>query len=103
MSLGVTLREQGDPAGARRLEEHVVEVIRRLYGSEDRVTLAGMQQLATALRLLGWGGSPVARGGISEDVPGGLRVRRSEHGHRYGDLALSSRDGSRSSPPSRLP
>jgi len=49
-NLAVTLWNQGDPSGARTLEDQVLGVRRRLLGDEHPDTLASMNNLAAILR-----------------------------------------------------
>ena len=49
-NLAETLRAQGDLAGARSLEEQVLDVSRRIFGEEHPGTLTSMSNLAETLR-----------------------------------------------------
>jgi hypothetical protein len=52
-SLAQTLYTQGDLVGARRLEEQVLEMSRRLLGEEHPATLLAMNNLAGTLKAQG--------------------------------------------------
>ena len=48
-NLAATLRDQGDLPGARRLQEAVLEAMKRLLGDEHPGTLTSMSNLAITL------------------------------------------------------
>jgi hypothetical protein len=52
-NLAETLFSQGDLAGARKLEEETLDILRRVLGPEHPTTLTSMNNLAETLRAQG--------------------------------------------------
>jgi len=82
-NLALTLQAQGDLAGARKLEEQVLEIRRRILGDEHPDTLTSMNNLAMTLKAQG---DLAGAREIQEQV---LEIRRRILGDEHPDTLAS--------------
>ncbi|MGP8338076.1 MAG: tetratricopeptide repeat protein, partial [Methanosarcinaceae archaeon] len=83
-NLAVTLRAQGDIEGARKIQEQVLEITRRVLGAEHPSTLTSMNNLAVTLRAQG---DIEGARKIQEQV---LEIRRRVLGAEHPDTSVSA-------------